>query len=311
MTFLAEVDVEALGELELEGLIEPDDHSHVPDIALEDYMVTIKLPESVTVPGTNTAGFNPAAIAKALVRFFKGGPAGGAAAQRPPIPIQPGARLFGGANKGEGTGSSRFAALRKGATNIIHKRARPEAKSAAGKSQAVQNILKSKTFQECLAIGAGVALGQVATKREEARNKYTTEYGSKHILEIDLDAQKKNNYPAPEDNETTILMVMDANTDAGEDEDPDGYLSTYQDNYNREDRLRYEGCGSVLYSNEVTLLQTWNGCCKYYDGDNCEPETGVFKQTDREDGELRGKNNDAVSSYWCNFDRNCTGAPGG
>lgn len=315
MTFIPEPDVEALSMLEVEGLIEPDDNSHVPNIQIEDYMVTITGSEHPTVDETAAAGWG--ALLKSLVRFFKsGGPAGGAAANRPTIPLQKGARLFGGTKKGPGSGGSLFAKLRKKDSDLNNKPASTAAKEAASKSETVKNILKSKTFQECVAFGAGGTVAQVAGKRAENSYSdliYESSYGAGFTLTIDLAASTRNNRPSPEENDNILLFIADEYTDGGADESPDFHRQTYQDGYNRLDRLYYEACGRVPFgvNNKITLLQTWNGCCKYYNGEDCEPETGLFKQTDREDGQLDGDHNDVVSSYWCSFDPNCTGAPGG
>lgn len=315
MSFIPEADVQALGELELEGIIEPDDLSHVPDIDIEDYMVSITTPSVAVVNiEMETAGPNFGALVKALVRLFKGGSPGGKAAERPQIPATRPSRVFGGEGKGLGTGAQRFGDLRRKDSLRNEKRASPQSKEAAKNSGAVQNILKSKTFQECLAVGAGTALGAAATKRQENSNKYQTDIEGGLRLIIDLDAPKKDNFPSPEDDNRILLLVADDVTDAGDDETPNIQLKTYQDSYNRDDRLYYQSCGSFAgwsVDNKITLLQTWNGCCKYYNGEKCEPDTGLFKQTDREDGQLDGAHNDAVSSFWCSFDANCAGAPGG
>lgn len=320
MSFLPEEDVQALDEQEFEGLIEPDAQSYVPDIEIEDYMVTITT-GSRTAAVTNiemeTAGPNFGAIIKALVRAFKSGAPGGNAAKRPEIPVSKPARVWSGAKKGPGTAASRYASLRKKDSYLNANGASKDAVNAASKSEKVKKILKSETFQECLSAGAGQALDalpSVHSKRQQNSNKIEKDIGGNLKLIIDLDAKEKNNYPSPEDNPNILILVADETTDAGEDETPNVQLKTFQDGYNRDDRLYYEGCGSFKgwsVNNQITLLQSWNGCCKYYDGENCEPDTGLFKQTDREDGQLKGKDNDAVSSFWCTFDPNCAGAPGG
>jgi hypothetical protein len=310
MTFLSELDVQGLGEPELEGLIEPDDLSLVPEIDIEDYMITLVNPVMVTGIVMETAGPN---FGQLIRQLFKIGRAGGEASKRPAIPFAKPARLFGGNKEGSKTGSGIYNALRDAKSYINVKRAGQGSKDAAKNSGAVQNILKSKTFQECLLVGAGTALGAAATKRQETSNRYENpDVGGGVKLIIDLNAEKKEMFPSPQDEMQTMLVVADDTTDAGSDEDPDFTLMTYPDGYNRGGRLNYEGCTSMKdYSlnNKITLLQTWNGCCTFYNGDNCEPETSMFAQTDREDGQLRGDHNDAVSSFWCTFNTECAGAP--
>ena len=307
VSFLPEADTLKLGDLEIEGLIEPDDKSHVPDIDLEDWMITIERP--IFFPAVmETAG--GAGIIKSLaeifIDIFSKAKAGGKAAERPNIPISKSARVFGG---------QRFADLRNRKSVLFGKSASGDAKAAAAKSGAVKNILKSKTFQDCLLVGAGSALGAASSKREERSNTYKADVdadGDSYTIKIDLDAKKKNNYPAPDDTSKVLMVVADSTTDAGEDEVPDYMLSTYQDSYDRRDRVNYQGCSTFSgrgINNAATLLQTWNGCCVYYNGENCEHDTSMFSQYNREDRQLRGKDNDAVSSFWCTFDSNCAGAP--
>ncbi|ORY14964.1 hypothetical protein BCR34DRAFT_203332 [Clohesyomyces aquaticus] len=292
MTFLAEEDVLNLGELELSGLIEPDDDSHVPDIDIEDYMITYyRLPYVSVEGGGIAAGGNfLTALFEALVIFGKTS-RGGAAATKPTIPASKAARLFGveGKSKGAGSATQRFAALRKKDSDINKSKAPAGAKEAASKSDAATNILKSKTFQECLAIGAGAALASAATKRQENSNNTKLIWGRTIWPSISTPPKR-----------TTIRHPMTATN-----------KFILLPNRASGDRLYYGACGRVPQDNEITLLQTWNGCCKYFNGENCESENALFKQTDREDGQLKGNHNDVVSSYWCNFDWNCTGAPGG
>ncbi|KAH8730567.1 hypothetical protein GQ44DRAFT_768328 [Phaeosphaeriaceae sp. PMI808] len=310
MTFLPEADVQALGEAEIEGLIEPDAKSIVPEIDLEDYMITLRNPVVAKIV-METAGPNFGSLIKLLFKIGRGG--GGKAAQRPNIPRAKPARLFGGNKEGSKVGSGIFNALRSPKSYINTKRAGQASKDAAKNSGAAQNILKSKTFQECLAVGAGVALDAAVTKRQQSSNKYENgNVGGNVKLTIDLSAKKQENFPSPQDEMETMMVVADDITDGGDDEEPNFTLMTYSDGYNRDDRLYYESCTSLKgYSlnNKITLLQTWNGCCNYYNGENCEKDTIMFSQSNREDGQLRGKDNDAVSSFWCTFKPDCAGGP--
>lgn len=63
------------------------------------------------------------------------------------------------------------------------------------------------------------------------------------------------------------------------------------------------------HDNEITAVGVKDGCCAFYDGENCEGNTFLFAMTDRQDGELTGKENDAISSVWCTFDKLCNGKP--
>lgn len=64
------------------------------------------------------------------------------------------------------------------------------------------------------------------------------------------------------------------------------------------------------FDNSVTDIEVWGGCCSFYDGQLCEPGSFMFSAQDREDGQLDGPHNDAISSMWCTFEPNCKGAPG-
>jgi hypothetical protein len=179
---------------------------------------------------------------------------------------------------------------------------------AAKKSGPAQNILKNKAFQECLAIGAGVALGHDLTQREGSDRWEFRDDESKLNVVIDLSLQPSDMYPSPVNEDRMIIMITDIDADGGGD--GQGTPSfTYHDNYDRYDRIPYETCGNFPddLNDQITLLQTWNGCCKYYNDKDCK--TGLFSQYDREDNWLKEDHSNAVTSYWWTFDSNCAGGP--
>lgn len=131
-----------------------------------------------------------------------------------------------------------------------------------------------------------------------------------NLLAIDMNAPKTDHGPTPEDfSGNAIVIIGDEKTDAKGKDQPDMTLSTYPDNYNRQGRIPYERCMTFGgMDNKLTMLQTWGGTCAYYDDNDCKKL--LFMQTNREDGQLRGKSNDAVSSAWCTFALDGKNAPG-
>lgn len=318
MTFLPEADVSVLGELELEGITEPDDLAHVPDKDIEDYMVSIS-------SNADDAG---GLVARGFKLNFGGGKGGGGGggggrkslnlkgykqwkgnAEARTMIARP-ARIFGGKSKGPESGPVRYAELRNPRSNRNReKQARPEAVEAAKKSSAAQNILKDKTFQECLLIGAGTALGHGLTKRESSDRLEMIDEESQLKVVIDLQAPPSENHPSPVEDERMIMMFYNEDTKSTGNQDTRAARFTYLDNYDRYDRIPYAACGNIYDkdNDRITWLETWNGCCRYYGEHDCH--MGLFSQSDREDGKLKGDHNDAISSYWCTFDLNCAGAP--
>ncbi|PVI06151.1 hypothetical protein DM02DRAFT_610105 [Periconia macrospinosa] len=124
-----------------------------------------------------------------------------------------------------------------------------------------------------------------------------------------MNAKETNNYPSPGDfGINAIIMIGDDITDAGGKDEASMNIQTYPDNYNRPGRIPYERCMAFeSMDNKLTLLQTWGGTCAYYDDKDCK--NFLFAQTNREDGQLRGKHDNAVSSAWCTFDLDVKRAP--
>ncbi|KAF2814144.1 uncharacterized protein BDZ99DRAFT_459854 [Mytilinidion resinicola] len=210
-------------------------------------------------------------------------------------------------------------------------KASDQAIDAAKKSDLVKRIVKSETFQDCVALGATLAAteaGNIKLATHDVPSWNTTTTTRKHrrqdlgiatklqnvragdyYISIDLDAAPMNHFPSPaEQADQTIVMVADPNTDAQPEGNPSINIQTWPDNYNRNRRVVYQTCSSIE-SNDITLMQVWGGCCKFYDDEKCSPDTSLFSMTNRQDGQLKGKDNDSISSFWCTFDLNCAGAP--
>jgi hypothetical protein len=186
----------------------------------------------------------------------------------------------------------------------------------------VKKIIKSDTFLDCVALGATTAVTAAGgkVKREarpaEGKRKIENIKAGGYLLTIDLDAKKEDLHAVPDNSaDSAILVVADASEDAKDhNNEPRILWQTWADNYHRLNRIGYESCNSLRgnsdQNNAWTLVQVWGGCCNFYNGENCESDTGLFAMTNREDGDIHGKNNDAISSFWCTFDTNCKGAPG-
>lgn len=316
VTFLPQDDVKDLTDEEIEGMMEPDeslDSTLLPDMDLEDYMVTIAPKPGKTLKVYNdeqlTAGPPILMAIMSLIKIAASAAKVAKAARAGAVTPSMANRVFNAF--GGKTGGQRFINLKAKAKTT---KASQKAVTAARSSDRIKRILNSSTFQDCLALGAQLpgellkAIGQ----RPQPPTEMKFEVGN-NIVTIDTKAEKKDNHGSPSDQpDRSILMLADADEDARNNNNvPAVTRQTAPDNYQRGDsRLLYEACGSVgNLNNKITLIQVWGGCCRFYDGDNCEPNTRMFAMTDREDGELRGKHNDAIGSYWCTFDPGCAGSP--
>lgn len=188
-------------------------------------------------------------------------------------------------------------------------------KANKGTAATAKQIEKAKAYTACVALmaaGVGTSIGTGVGKREDNQTKSEKLDAGDWYLTIDFDAEYKDDHPAPENSgNQSIFIIADEDTDAN-DGDPGMSIETYHDNYNRPvgSRVLYESCHKFgTLNNKITLLQVWGGCCAFYDGDSCEADTRLFTMSNREDGQLRDSDNDAVSSYWCTFDLGCRGAP--
>lgn len=73
--------------------------------------------------------------------------------------------------------------------------------------------------------------------------------------------------------------------------------------------LPWETCTSTGddANDMATAIKVENGCCAFYNGDKCSEF--LFAATNRQDGEMKGGENNSISSFWCNADPNCSGRP--
>ncbi|RDL42507.1 uncharacterized protein BP5553_02486 [Venustampulla echinocandica] len=267
----------SLTQDEVDGLIStwPDEALGTPqgDGSIPDYMV--KWDVTLHATGTTTAGaaFGVGAIAGAIGRVF-----------------------------GATTKSSEAAVIR-GLKTGARKPASAKAVAAAKASRTVQQAIKNPGFRDCLGTAAGVAAGAAAAQ--------VVLKGPSGTFNIDWSRKPDPALQPPpvgtEDTQLAVFMGKDTDAKAG------AWYRTYPDAYIRTDRLPYKSCvslaGDATYNNAVTTVSVSGGCCTFYNGDHCEKDTGLFSMTNRQDGELRGNANDAISSFWCTFNEWCEGSP--
>lgn len=211
-------------------------------------------------------------------------------------------KIIGAGSKG---GQAALTGLKTGARGAASGKAIKAAKDSA----VVQKILKHSGYKDCLSTAAAEAIG--ARSELRGREQKNVEFGGTlGKYEIDWSLEFDPNFKVPPtggDENKRITVTLGKDTDAT-------YFwsfSTYPDRYVRTDRLLYETCQTLEgdYDNAVTDLSVYGGCCSFYNGAKCESDTKLFSMTDRQDGQLDGPHNDAISSFWCTFDGLCTGNP--
>ncbi|RDL40703.1 uncharacterized protein BP5553_00682 [Venustampulla echinocandica] len=177
-----------------------------------------------------------------------------------------------------------------------------KALQAAKNSAVVQKILKHPGYVDCLATVGAVTAG--ITARDMKNVKFDGKWGT---YDVDWSRQPDPSIkalpPGTNDKQISLYMAVDTDSSRGTT------YETYHDGYVRVLRLYYEACQNMgwAYKNSVTHLNVQGGCCTFYDLDNCQNK--LFSMTNRQDGQLRGPSNDAISSFWCTFDEKCAGAP--
>ncbi|PVH92232.1 hypothetical protein DM02DRAFT_733809 [Periconia macrospinosa] len=314
VTWIAPDDINSLTAEMISGLQEPENDSPLPEKDLEDHMIEIKeKPETgkiaVDFESTETAGPGGAIVSlfKSIASWVKnnlfrgkGGNAAEAAAKA--------ASLFKTAAPNK-SGGRQFNDLRDPKHPQKSIQASEKAVTAAKNSGSVQKIFKSQEWLDCVAIGA-VAVSGAASKREvkEFKHEFQTSDGKVFITSLNLDAKKEDAHPSPNPR-MGVLVVGDVDLKA---ERPKMRMSTYPDSYKRPDRIHYEQCTSLAgnpVNNALVRLQTWGGCCAYYDGEHCEGRAKLVIYDSTED-ELKDGNSKVISSFWCTQDPNCHGAPG-
>ncbi|CAI6340276.1 unnamed protein product [Periconia digitata] len=306
MSWLAKEDTNKLSDEEIEGLIEPDeDDLLVPETDIEEWMVRFdwKMVQRIKGDDTSTAGFFGwiGAAIKAGTAVSKSGRVTGSVGKA--------LSKSGGKSSGE-----RYTMLRNKKTK--DKAASKKSIQAAKSSSTVKKILKDKTFQDCLKLAAKTVGKETLEDAKNAKRagppmkieRFDTE---EYSISIDMKAKRTYDYPSPEDlSSNAIVMIGDKKSDARGKDEPDMTLQTFPDNYVRPDRIPYEHCYNFKGMNDnLKLLQTYGGTCSYYGSKDCKKF--LFSMTNREDGNLKGKDDKAVSSAWCTFDLNDKRAPSG
>ncbi|KAF2270078.1 hypothetical protein CC78DRAFT_528575 [Lojkania enalia] len=281
---VSEDDINGLTELWPDGVPEPAEAA-VPEWNLRHYQIP-----NTMVPDMDVAGFG--AIIKALGKLFQ--------AAKPAV-------------------SEAFQNLK----NMKPSKPTQRAVEGAKKSNFVKKVLKDKRFQDCISATAGAAAlvigGEKIAEITQKSVKFETFDGeARWGWEFDMAIKKEDIAAAPkgENDGKQIHFYYGVNED--DHKKTNGFASHYytHDDYGlHTDRLPYQRCknikdwGNGYPDNKITALGVDNGCCAFYDGENCKKDTFLFAMTNREDGELTGKENDAISSLWCTFDKLCNGKP--
>lgn len=177
--------------------------------------------------------------------------------------------------------------------------------NAAKNSKTVQKILKDDRYLDCLTVAADAAAS--------VAKKSVTFYLPDYRFSIDWDRTEEESSPAPEGKAQGGRSSMTLQYSASEDLTGGNQASwyTYDDSFWHRRRLPYELCQRVADSldNKMTSVSVSGGCCAFYDDQSCQSDSFLFSVQDRQDGKLRGDDNDVVGSYWCTYNIDCEGRP--
>ncbi|KAL8882540.1 MAG: hypothetical protein Q9198_000479 [Flavoplaca austrocitrina] len=164
---------------------------------------------------------------------------------------------------------------------------------AAKDSKGLQKVNQDRNYGLCLA-GAAVAFSTAF---------YSVTLTPDETAAPSLDAVK----PQPDAiGEQLKICLWDYEDDTSED----AYCwVSYADSMIRADRLPWETCTSTGddANDMATAIKVENGCCAFYNDDKCGEF--LFAATNRQDGEMKGGENNSISSFWCNADPTCGGKP--
>ncbi|KAI4285407.1 MAG: hypothetical protein L6R35_004670 [Caloplaca aegaea] len=85
---------------------------------------------------------------------------------------------------------------------------------------------------------------------------------------------------------------------------------SYPDTMFRPPRIEPNKCKKVGkdLDKQVSAFEVTGGCCVFYRDGECKAENSIFSAVGREDMDLEGDHNDAISSFMCNHDL-CKGIP--
>jgi hypothetical protein len=223
-------------------------------------------------------------------------------------------KIFSGAGKAGGAGGKGSTKIAKEYKTGSKGAASAKALQAAKNSKMVDKILKDKRFLDCLGTtAAAAALDGIEERTQVNLDFYTSDY----LVNIDWSRKPNKLNPTPEDRgDQRIAMHIGTLEDWSKEKNYwsgiETWMYTYPDTYIREDRLLYETCQTAAheYDNAIKSAEVQGGCCQFYDGSHCEPDTALFAMENRGHGELQGSDKDAINSWWCTFKPGCKGAPG-
>lgn len=158
-----------------------------------------------------------------------------------------------------------------------------DATAAARGSQSLEKVRKDASFLKCLA-------------------KVATSVAKSHLHVDDVPPQ---GFPIQPGGKDQIFLRLSSNKDEQKDNTNSDFRS-YADAFFHSDRLMQSQCykaGSL--AGQVSAYTVKNGCCTFYTDGACTQ--GLFSASNRQDENLKGKSNDAISSFMCQFSASCNG----
>lgn len=175
--------------------------------------------------------------------------------------------------------------------------------NAAKNSKTAQKILKDDRYLDCLTAAADAAASV-------AKKSVTFDLVD-YRFSIDWDRTEEESSPAPEGKAQEGRLFMTLQYSASEDlaggNDPARY--TYDDRFWHRRRLPYEVCQRVADGLDNKMASVSGECCAFYDDQSCRSDSFLFSFQNRQDGKLRGDDDDVVDSYWCTYNIDCEGRP--
>ncbi|KAL9019121.1 MAG: hypothetical protein Q9185_003595 [Variospora sp. 1 TL-2023] len=179
-----------------------------------------------------------------------------------------------------------------GPTGADGKPVKPADKGSDKSKQTIEGFKKQKAYTDCLTRTAG-------TK---------TDTGA----ELKLDGVPPGGFIA-DDAEELITVRLCGREDCALRElvHEHAYIwGSYPDSMFRPGRIEVNKCIDVGkdLDKQVSAFDLTGGCCVFYRDGECKAENSIFSAVGREDMDLDGDHNDAISSFMCNHDL-CKGIP--
>ncbi|KAL8987719.1 MAG: hypothetical protein Q9177_003104 [Variospora cf. flavescens] len=179
-----------------------------------------------------------------------------------------------------------------GPTGADGKPVKPADKGSVKSKETIEGFKKQKAYTDCLTRTAG-------TK---------TDAGA----ELKLDGVPPGGFIADDAEEMiTVRLCGRGGCALRELVHEHSYIwGSYPDAMFRPGRIEMNKCiyvGKDL-DKQVSAFEVTGGCCVFYRDGECKAENSIFSAVGREDMDLEGDHNDAISSFMCNHDL-CKGIP--